>query len=359
MCGVLLQVPIADGGALLTSDHYIRELVRIANEKMHRNWERMQTLTDCFRKNMLSPAPSPPQTPSETSPGGPVLQFSTPPAALAVAKTGSCSQPWIGTPVADPQGEAGEGVAASGGARVLVSDNRQNVVGKPFLVGVGGMDNLEVRGTVGDPGDSVPAVLVRRRRGKAVKDALKGLGWLHGTARVSKGTGGLDRIALPLYVTGSAGVRDLLRYPTPAAPASDAVPNGWSSADATCEGPCESPAGERLPISGDTAAKAVPPDSPAGGTGFGPGSPGEPGRNMSSGAVSAPSSPYPLSSPETRAGTKVYSLEGGDPVQEIVRALADGGSLESVSVERLPKKRAPPRQMLQQVVADLLNAHGG
>ena len=52
------QVPLADEGQMLVSQHYLRKyLVDFSNEKMHANWDRTHRFAMLFEQKMLAPAP--------------------------------------------------------------------------------------------------------------------------------------------------------------------------------------------------------------------------------------------------------------------------------------------------------------
>eukprot|EP00884_Botryococcus_braunii_P015600 jgi/Botrbrau1/2723/Bobra.0164s0003.1 len=367
-CSIRMEVPVADAGRLLTSEDYIRELVRIANTKMVRNWERLQRLTDAFQNDMASrepcrgrPQKEPPEGASQEVPwsscSAPMPRPSLPATGLADSETG----PPVGTGmlVAGSRGEPREAAAALREWDIVNGSHRQNGVEKACMNGgAGGLGELEGLDLPRDSGDRIPAVLVPRKKGKLVKDALKALGWLHGTARISKGSVGPGCVALPLSAAGLACVQDLLGRLPSGTPTLHHVPDRQAEPQRVHEDPSKSPTRELGPIGAALAATtAALGNSPPGGTGAGCGPLGEPRKDSSSAGTSPPkSSPHAVA--EALGGIEQNSTEEDGPVQEVAHALADGGSLALVSVERLPAKRAPPRQILQQVVADILNVHG-
>ncbi|BDA41177.1 probable tRNA wybutosine-synthesizing protein 5 at C-terminar half [Coccomyxa sp. Obi] len=53
-CSIRLEVPVTDGQRLLVSHDYLRHLVKLANQKMEANWERIERFHALFRQQFLS-----------------------------------------------------------------------------------------------------------------------------------------------------------------------------------------------------------------------------------------------------------------------------------------------------------------
>lgn len=172
---------MADEGALLVPEGYLRYLVSLANAKMGANWARMRRFHSLFRQRFLG--------------------VDVAPAQAATPAAGAAKQCALRLPVTKPSGQ----LPSSGGTlHGSEADARSGVCGQNGSVqdsnGSLAADTTSMAVPISSSSEEdVPgwAVVVRRERAAAVKDALKGLRYLDDSRRSGACDGG-GRIALPV-----------------------------------------------------------------------------------------------------------------------------------------------------------------
>ncbi len=268
-------------GELLVSTAYIEKLVELGNEKMHRNWARTEALLAAFTSSMLTPQPAT-SNPSSTTASCPMPQHSQglpqpphmifPPRGLATpggqtrstvtdVQTDVHSQ----VPGEPPSGRgiSREAVRGNGKASSAIRNVQQAVASTSHVAepqGLGPRDpDAGQRGEDGtDPqagpaaaregGSSpavdagtprVPALFVRRQQAKALKDALKALGWLEVSIRLAQADTSFGFIALPITDAGVRAVNQAGR-PSPCLSSGEGIAPGLKPQDALQPGsePC-------------------------------------------------------------------------------------------------------------------------